>query len=171
MAAGVAVWLLLAGPAGQAAQACHRRCTLQGRLVVDYSGLQALTLGVLQQVVRDVRELKAAAGSTQLSAMGGLQQLAARQLDAPGASRSSRALSASSSLTSLGSLAVLADDGDVEMSGSSEEEAADQAAAAEGEFAGLGDEAVVQLLMERLQEHEAHVRKLLGVSAMGPQQA
>ena len=144
---------------------------LQGLLSVDYGALLVVLLSALKKALADQRELREAQGSMQLSVVGRLQELseAVRQLQAGMASGGGGGggggegpLARAPSSASAGSLELLLDAGDVEMTSSGGEEGEAEAEAA-GDFAGLSDEEAVQLLVDRLLEQPG-ARKLYVVS-------
>lgn len=157
---------------------------------MDTFALQTALLPALQQALADVKDLREAQGSMQLTVMGWVQGLAAevRALQAagltPGAASTGGLQAAAgaagaaaggpapagslSSASSAASLAALLDTGDVDMAADSGgEEGAQQQdgmgpAGEEGDFAGLSDSQVVDLLLQRLEEEPAQ-RKMLEV--------
>jgi hypothetical protein len=153
-------------------------------LSIDYSGLQVLLLGALQQVLADTGKARDAQATMQLTVAGRIEEIAQAVASlrsgakAKASSAPSTAPSQSSSGTLLAaeavtgcsddddaSLAFLADTGDVEMSSSSSGEEEVGAAASSGgeplagQLAGLTEEQAADWLMAKLGE-QAGARKM-----------
>jgi hypothetical protein len=130
---------------------------LQGRLSVDYDGLQVLTLTALQKVAADSEALQQAQTAMQLAVMGRLQELAAVVQELQAGTASDSDSTSTAMLREVSSLAQLTAGDDVDMTSSSgeeeeeeEEQGGDELPA--GKLAGLSPEQAAAWLMDGLGE-------------------